>query len=175
MSTSTRRPRRMVLGLALALAALLATAGSVLAVRKTSNPGTVFGCDGGVCATAQFLASWDVVQGHSEGQHYWTVTNMWPSVVLGNARAAAAQLGVKPMAGLRVEALNSSGAVVGRFSWSSSACGSFAIGTNDLYYGGCDTYTELPLSAVKLRFDLKVEVPAKFGAGLSKTWVANLT
>jgi hypothetical protein len=151
-------------------------AGSALATHRTSSGGQVFGCDGGLCATASVSAIWDVVQGHSEGQTYWAVSKLWLYSYISNARNTASVLGVSPISGHFAQALNSSGVVLKTiYLTQRSSCGqSFFVGIDDLSYNACASYVELPLSTTTLRLITKVEDPFVFGAGWNKTWNASL-
>jgi hypothetical protein len=170
-----RRPRRFMAMIVLSMTLLLTFATSVQAVSRSSNGGTQFACDGGLCITAKFYANWTAVQGRSEGQNYWMISNLSPWGVLPQARNAAAVLGVKPMSGIKVEALNSANVVVRTITLTQGVgCTAGAAHPNDLVYKACRTYIEVPLTVTKLRFTIKIEDPFVFGVGWLKTWSASI-
>ena len=169
-----RRPAWFAAMLALTLT--LAFASSTTATQRTSSGGSVFGCDGGLCANATVAARWSVTLEHSEGTTYYTISKLWLWSVLPNSRHVAAVLGVSPMSGHYVQALNASGAVVRTiYLAQGSTCGqSYAVGSDDLAYEACTQLTDVPLSVTTLRLITAVQDPAVFGAGWNRSWNASL-
>ena len=165
-----RHGTAIVFGLILAMVA----AGTVAASDESSSGGTVPGCDGGVCTNLISSAQWSVAHEYGEGTHFWAVRYLRLKGILSQAKAPLAHAGVEPLYGMKVEALNSSGAVVKTITLTHGYyCGFPSAGSPaDVSYSACRSYVELPLTVTRLRFIIKIDDPGVLGVGWARTWTA---
>jgi hypothetical protein len=172
------RPRQAVfLAIPLSLAASLLLAPIVTATQRSSDPGPVWGCDGGLCATARFKVTYQVVQQHSEGQTYWHVSKIeiWGSLGQGTKQQASV-IGVDPVPhSWNVQFLNSSGSVLLTTTPSGGTCYNQVNDATALWWARCNWYgVDVPLSATKVRTNVYVDDFTTNGTGWQKTWTMSL-
>jgi hypothetical protein len=175
-----RKNSGRVNGLAAVVMALVATlvfAASVTATQHSTRRGPYWGCDGGLCSGANYQITYQVVQGHSEGQSYWAVSRfeMWSSLGAGT-KAQAAVIGENPVPhAWLVSYLNASGATV---TYSYPPAGSCYSQLNDgtaLWWVRCDFYEkDVPLTVVSVRVSFYTDDFTTNGTGWSTSWTQSL-
>lgn len=173
----TRKLRKILVVLAWTAAVSLAFTGTALGAQKSSTSGAVWGCDGGMCSSAAFGARYDVVQGHSEGTFYWSVTKFEIFGGLGPGTIQqAAQLGISPVPhSWKGQFLNSSNVVVATITPPADECWGQWADATALWWSFCKRFTvDVPISATRVKIIVNVDDFSANGTGWQKSWTMNL-
>jgi hypothetical protein len=148
----------------------------VYGVQRNSGA-SVYGCEGGLCVTAYFSATYDVVLQHSEGQTYWHVSKIEIYGTLGYGSKNAADVwSVDPEAlAWNVQFKNAAGTTLLQVYPTGSSCWPHFWDNTALYWVKCKSIgVDLPYSTTQVKINALIADNGANGAGWQKSWTMSL-